>query len=37
MLASNRKKKSLEVLKRIKAILSTLYEINSLGILDEEN
>ena len=37
MLASNWKKKPLEKLKRIKAILSTLYKITSPWALDTGN
>ena len=37
MHASDWKKKTLEVLKGIKAILSTSHEINSSGVLDVEN
>ena len=37
MHTSNWKKKSLEVLKRMKAILSILEEINLPWVLDEEN
>ena len=37
MHASNSKKKPLQVSKRIKATLSTLYAINLTWMLDEEN
>ena len=37
MHASNWKKKPLKILKRIKAILSTLKEINLAWVLDEQN